>query len=237
VLNPPLFTLSLHRHAQNRENRAFTESLSSARPLFLASPQLKVSRDGRPEVRLTQGQALKMKELAKGTRLFDYFLLALALDRGLRVGTITGERSDHWHWRKNLRTTGVPEKVHSVVNLPGIVLVHAKGGVVRKILLPKQLQAEIFDYATRFLKKGDHLVPIGEDQANNLIKKYGKLAGVPDWDRLHMHRSRHRFSGDYQKKVRHDWELSDLLLQTDPRSIKPYLEELQPEDEERLLNQ
>ncbi len=203
---------------------------------------MKISRDGRPEARITEEQANRMEELAKLQSLRDYFLVALQHRRGLRVGSIVGCHERHRYYRRGRR--GGPEGwVTYTVDLPGIkkedvgsdgLAVHSKGGIVRMFKLPTSLLPELLSYAAT-LKPGSRIVPLTERQANNLVKKYARMAGVQEWDRLHNHRLRFRFGSTYARKVKHDWQLSDLLTHKDARSAKSYREELTPEEEGALL--
>src|SRR6266566_804381 len=93
--------------------------------------QLRISRDGRGETRLSDAHKTRILELAEIVPR-DHLLLGLQLERGWRIGSIVGCHNRVTYTRKRMG-----EKAVCIVNLPGIrkedvghetIMIHFKGG-------------------------------------------------------------------------------------------------------------
>lgn len=196
-------------------------------------------KDGLSEVVLKEEQLDEMESLARSQNLRDYFLLALMGRRGLRVGTVVGNKNTVRYTRKK---TG--ETVICKVYLPGIrkedigadgIWVHEKGHIQRTVSVPKPLHSELRQYAAK-LRKGDRLIPITVQQATNLCKKYARLANIPKWQRIHPHIFRHFFGTYMARKLGRDpWKLKSLMGHKDLRMTMVYVENLSLDEERDII--
>ena len=201
---------------------------------------MRVSRDGRGETRLTDAQKNGILELAR-TVPRDYLLLGLQLERGWRIGSIVGCHNKVTYTRK---TTG--KKVVCVVDLPGIrkedvgpetIMVHFKGGKTEEDY-PGKKWLKLAQKLARELHKGERLVPLTEQHSTNILRKYARLAGVPNWDRLHNHRQRAYFGTFWARKTGRDpWKVQSLMGHKDLRATAVYVEQLSLEEKKKLLDE
>src|SRR5207245_1299024 len=66
--------------------------------------------------------------------------------------------------------------------------------------------------------KGERIIPLTEQHGTNLLRKYARLAGVPNWDRLHNHRQRAYFGTYWARKTGRDyWKVQSLMGHKDLR--------------------
>lgn len=206
---------------------------------------MKVSRDGRGEIRLTDKQVTSMEEEARKRSERDFLLIHLLARRGWRIGAIVGIRKklSYLRWADNDKKT--KERVEYTVNLPGIkpedvfddcVRVHLKGGYTRLDYLP-QSTAESLKRYSRKISQGQRIFPITERTANYTLVKYAKLAGVPDPERMHSHRFRHYFATRWARRTGGDkFKVKSLLGHRSDDTVRVYVEDLTPEEEKELLN-
>ena len=206
---------------------------------------MKISRDGRGEVRLTDIQVAKMEEEARKRSERDFLLIHLLARRGWRIGAIVGIRKKlhYWRWADNRRKS--KQRVEYIVDLPGIkpedvydecVRIHLKGGYTRLDYLPAQTARALKAYAAK-TPPGKKVFPITERTANYTLVKYARIAGVPDPDRIHSHRFRHYFATRWARRTGGDkFKIKSLLGHRSDDTVTVYVEDLTPEEEKELLN-
>ncbi len=206
---------------------------------------MKISRDGRGEVRLTDLQVARMEEEARKRSERDFLLIHLLARRGWRIGAIVGIRKKLYYSRWADASKTRKERVDYVVELPGIkpedvfddcVRVRLKGGYTRLDYLPTGTARALKDYAAR-VPDGQRVFPITERTANYTLVKYARLAGVPDPERIHSHRFRHYFATRWARRTGGDkFKVKSLLGHRSDDTVKIYVEDLTPEEEKELLN-
>lgn len=218
---------------------------------------MKVSREGVPELRLTSSQIQAMENKALEAKdLRGYVLIALCAERGWRVAGVTGykKKARYIRRRKVLQPDGsireLEEKVEKTYSLPGLrredvgedqVAIHLKGDKVQPIkakwhYVSEPLMSRVKELAamTAF---GERLVPWTEDQANDVLVDYARAAGVPQADRIHMHRLRHYFGTHQSRKHKGDIRtVKHLMDHKDARATMIYAGELTPEEEKEALS-
>ncbi len=200
---------------------------------------MRISRDGRGETRLTNSQKNRILELTE-TEPRDHLLLGLQLERGWRIGSIVGCHNKVTYTRK--RTA---EKAVCIVNLPGIrkedvgpetIMIHFKGGKTEPDY-PGEKWLRLAQKLASKVGKGDRIIPLTEQHSTNILRKYAKLAGVPNWDRLHNHRQRAYFGTYWARKTGRDyWKVQSLMGHKDLRATAVYVEELSLEEKKQLLD-
>jgi len=213
---------------------------------------VRISRKGEPELRLTESQIDDM-EAAALERNDDlaYLLVGLCARRSWRVSSVTGyEKTAKYTRTKNVeRPSGaivkVREKVVKDYALPGLrredigddqVAVHMKGGKVEWQYVPEPYMTKLKEVAamTHF---GERLVPWTEDHANDVLVEIARAAGVPNPERIHIHRLRHYFGTHMARKIGRDpFKLKSLMGHTDIRATQKYVSELTPEEEKEILD-
>jgi len=201
---------------------------------------MRISRDGRGETRLTDAQKNRIIELAQ-TVPRDHLLLGLQLERGWRIGSIVGCQNKVIYTRKR---TG--EKIVCVVDLPGIrkedvgeetIMIHFKGGKTEPDYPGKKWLRLAQKLASK-VQKGERIISLTEQHGTNILRKYARLAGVPDWDRLHNHRQRAYFGTFWARKTGRDpWKVQSLMGHKDLRATAVYVEELSLEEKKQLLDE
>ena len=202
---------------------------------------MRISRDGKPEIRLREDQIEKVLRLAKARDFRHYVVFALMGQRGLRIGSVIGMENTVRYFRKRDQQWMVKS-----YSLPGLkkedvkddhLVVHAKRVGVKRAYINKTLLGELQGYANT-LKPGQKLVEMSVQEANDLCKEYAKEAGITDWDRAHPHRWRHYFGTYWARRTGRDpWKVKSLLMQTDIRSTMKYVEDLSPEEESELFDE
>src|SRR5436309_448405 len=201
---------------------------------------MRVSRDGRGEIWLTDVQKKRILGLARRVPRDELFL-GLQLERGWRIGSIVGCRNKVTYTRKR---TG--ERVVSIVDLPGIrkedvgeetIMNHFKGGKT----VPDYPGRKWLRLAQKLASKaqmGERIISLSEQHGTNILRKYARLAGVPDWDRLHNHRQRAYFGTFWARKTGRDpWKVQSLMGHKDLRATAVYVEELSLEEKKQLLDE
>ena len=201
---------------------------------------MRISRDGRGETRLTDSQKNRILELAQLVPR-DLLLLGLQLERGWRIGSIVGCHNNVTYTRKR---TG--EKVVCVVDLPGIrkedvgqetIVIRFKGGKIEPDY-PGEKWLRLAQKLASKVQKGERIIPLSEQHGTNILRKYARLAGVPDWDRLHNHRQRAYFGTFWARKTGRDpWKVQSLMGHKDLRATAVYVEELSLEEKKQLLDE
>lgn len=206
---------------------------------------MRISRDGRGEIRLTDIHVSRMEEEARKQSDRDFLLIHLLARRGWRIGAIVGIRKKlkYSRWADNDKKT--KERVEYLVNLPGIkpedvfddcVRVHLKGGYTRLDYLPQSTAEALKRYAST-IPQGQRIFPMTERTANYTLVKYARLAGVPDADRIHSHRFRHYFATRWARRTGGDkFKVKSLLGHRSDDTVRVYVEDLTPEEEKELLN-
>lgn len=133
---------------------------------------VKVTEDGKGEVRFTQQQIEKVEEAAKARGYDAYLLLRLWGRRGLRVSEtlriVKGDVRDKGVW------------------------VWQKGGERVLKILPPEVYEELSKYCAK-MKDTQPLFTITRMTAYNWSKSIAKDAGLDNWERVHPHRWRHFF--------------------------------------------
>ncbi len=213
------------KHTKGKETRRTTQS--------------RISRDGRGETRLSDVHKNRILELAE-IEPRDHLLLGLQMERGWRIGSIVGCHNEVTYTRKR---TG--EKAVCVVNLPGIrkedvgretIMVHFKGGKTEPDY-PGEKWLRLAQELASKAGKGERIIPLTEQHGTNILRKYAKLAGVPNWDRLHNHRQRAYFGTYWARKTGRDyWKVQSLMGHKDLRATAVYVEELSLEEKKQLLD-
>ena len=206
----------------------------------LASSQMRISRDGRGETRISDAQKNRMIELAQAVPR-DHLLLGLQLERGWRIGSIVGCHNKVTYTRKR---TG--ERVVCIVDLPGIrkedvgeetIMIHFKGGKTEPDY-PGRKWLRLAQKLASKAQMGERIISLSEQHGTNILRKYAKLAGVPDWDRLHNHRQRAYFGTFWARKTGRDpWKVQSLMGHKDLRATAVYVEELSLEEKKQLLDE
>ena len=200
---------------------------------------MRISRDGRGETRLSDAQKIRILELTEPAPR-DHLLLGLQLERGWRIGSIVG---CHNRVRYTRKRTG--EKAVCIVNLPGIrkedvgqetIMIHFKGGKTEPDY-PGEKWLRLAQQLASKTQKGERIIPLTEQHSSNILRKYAKLAGVPNWDRLHNHRQRAYFGTYWARKTGRDyWKVQSLMGHKDLRATAVYVEELSLEEKKQLLD-
>ena len=201
--------------------------------------QLRISRDGRGETRLSDAHKTRILELAEIVPR-DHLLLGLQLERGWRIGSIVGCHNRVTYTRKRMG-----KKAVCIVNLPGIrkedvghetIMIHFKGGKTEPDY-PGKKWLKLAQTLASKARKGERIIPITEQHGTNILRKYAKLAGVPNWDRLHNHRQRAYFGTFWARKTGRDyWKVQSLMGHKDLRATAVYVEELSLEEKKQLLD-
>jgi integrase len=171
----------------------------------------------------------------------DHLLLGLQLERGWRIGSIVGCHNKVTYTRKR---TG--EKVVCLVDLPGIrkedvgeetIMIHFKGGKTEPDYPGKKWLSLAQSLASE-VEKGERIISLSEQHGTNILRKYARLAGVPNWDRLHNHRQRAYFGTFWARKTGRDpWKVQSLMGHKDLRATAVYVEELSLEEKKQLLDE
>jgi integrase len=182
-----------------------------------------VSRDGRGEIWLTDPQKNRILGLARKVPR-DKLLLGLQLERGWRIGSIVGCHNTVTYTKKR---TG--EKVVCIVDLPGIrkedvgpetITVRFKGGKTEEDY-PGKKWLRLAQRLASKAEEGERIIPLSEWHSTNLLRKYARLAGVPNWDRLHNHRQRAYFGTFWARKTGRDpWKVQSLMGHRDLRATE-----------------
>ena len=201
---------------------------------------MRISRDGRGETRLSDAQKNRILELTQPVQR-DHLLLGLQLERGWRIGSIVGCQNRVRYTRKR---TG--EQAVCIVNLPGIrkedvgqetIMIHFKGGKIEPDY-PGEKWLRLAQQLASKTHKGERIIPLSEQHSTNILRKYARLAGVPNWDRLHNHRQRAYFGTYWARKTGRDyWKVQSLMGHKDLRATAVYVEELSLEEKKQLLDE
>ena len=164
-------------------------------------------RDKKRKVWLTSYQVERMLGLTENESERDHLLLLL-MRYGLRCGEIVGWRGLPGIQLEDLRPNGI--------------WVKGKGysrGIVQDRLIPMP------DYLMRLLrgfisssgrksspgKSQGKVFPISEVHAERIVKKYARLAGIEDWERVGPHRLRAFFATDAKDKGLDAFTIRDLM--------------------------
>src|SRR5256886_11721381 len=130
-------------------------------------------------------------------------------------------------------------------DLPGIrkedvghetIMIHFKGGKTEPDYPGEKWLRLAQDLASK-VRKGERVIPLTEQHGTNILRKYAKLAGVPNWDRLHNHRQRAYFGTYWARKTGRDyWKVQSLMGHKDLRATAVYVEELSLDEKKQLLD-
>src|SRR5213594_4490576 len=140
---------------------------------------MRVSRDGRGEIWLTEAQKNRILGLA-GMVPRDELLLGLQLERGWRIGSIVGCRNKVTYTRKK-----DGKRVVCIVDLPGIrkedvgeetIMIHFKGGKTEPDY-PGRKWLRIAQKLASKAQMGERIISLSEQHGTNILRKYARLAG------------------------------------------------------------
>src|SRR6266571_2673614 len=116
------------------------------------------------------------------------------------------------------------------------LMMHFKGGKTEPDY-PGKKWLKLAQTLASKARKGERIIPITEQHSTNILRKYAKLAGVPNWDRLHNHRQRAYFGTFWARKTGRDyWKVQSLMGHKDLRATAVYVEELSLEEKKQLLD-
>lgn len=172
--------------------------------------------DKKRKVWLSQAQVSLMLRLALdqgGER--DWLLLSL-MRYGLRVGEIVG-----WRGLPGIRTEDLRENG---------IWVKGKGytaGIVQDRLVP--LKQELLSRLKLFAPRTGLLFPISEVWVEQITKRYAKLAGIEDWERVGPHRLRAFFATDAKEKGIDAFTIRDLMRHKNIQTTNLYVGQSSPE--------
>lgn len=86
-------------------------------------------------------------------------------------------------------------------------------------------------------QEGQRIIPLTEQHGTNILRKYARLAVVPNWDGLHNHHQRAYFVTYWARKTGRDyWKVQSLMGHKDLRATAVYVEELSLEEKKQLLD-
>jgi len=132
------------------------------------------------------------------------------------------------------------------VDLPGIrkedvgretIMIRFKGGKTEPDYPGKKWLILAQKLASR-VQRGERIIPLSGQHGTNILRKYARLAGVPNWDRLHNHRQRAYFGTFWARKTGRDpWKVQCLMGHKDLRATAAYVEELSLEEKKQLLDE
>lgn len=195
-------------------------------------------KDGAPEPALSPDQVDRIIGLAKEAGPREYFLFSFLGVRGWRIGTIVGHHKVHRYMTRRGEARTV------TVDLPGIrkedvqedsIVIHAKGGLVRKDRVPEALLREAQEYA-RTLQPDQRLVELEEYQALKLCKEYAARGGLENPEYYYPHLFRHAFGSYWARKTGRDpWKVRDLMGHKTLQATNRYVSTLSLEEQKELL--
>src|SRR5437879_8618102 len=80
------------------------------------------------------------------------------------------------------------------------------------------------------VQKGERIIPLSEQHGTNILRKYARLAGVPDWDRLNNHRQRAYFGTFSARKTGRDhWKVQSHVRHQELMSTNDSVEKTSSE--------
>jgi integrase len=155
----------------------------------------------RRKVWLTELQVNRMLELAEKSSERDYLLLQL-MRYGLRCGEIVG-----WRGLPGIRVTDLREKG---------IWIKGKGfarGIVqdRLVPIPSLIMDRLRIFTSTSAARSAKIFPISEVRAEQIVKKYAKLAGVEDWKLVGPHRLRAFFATNAKDRGFDAFTIRDLM--------------------------
>jgi len=116
-------------------------------------------------------------------------------------------------------------------------MIHFKGGKTEPDY-PGRKWLRLAQKLASKAQMGERIISLSEQHGTNILRKYAKLAGVPDWDRLHNHRQRAYFGTFWARKTGRDpWKVQSLMGHKDLRATAVYVEELSLEEKKQLLDE
>lgn len=168
------------------------------------SKQVNRYREKKRKVWLTESQVNSMITLAAQESERDHLLLLL-MRYGLRCGEIVG-----WRGLPGIRKGDIREKG---------IWVKGKGyarGIVQDRLVP--MPFNLMDHLKRFIGNtrlqqynSEKIFPISEVRAEQIVKKYAKMAGIEDWRLVGPHRLRAFFATNAKDKGFDAFTIRDLM--------------------------
>jgi integrase len=88
------------------------------------------------------------------------------------------------------------------------------------------------------VQEGERIIALSEQHSTNIVRKYARLAGVPNWDRLHNHRQRAYFGTFWARRTGRDpWKVQSLMGHKDLRATAVCVEELSLEEKKQFLDE
>lgn len=139
----------------------------------------------------------------------DWLLLNL-MRYGLRVGEIVGDNGLPGIKTEDLRSNGI--------------WVKGKGyaaGIVQDRLVP--IKTQLLESLVKFAPKNGLLFPISERWAEQITKRYAKLAGIEDWELVGPHRLRAFFATDAKEKGVDAFTIRDLMRHKNIKTTNLYV--------------
>ena len=147
---------------------------------------------------MTKDWIEKIIAVAKSRNPRDYLLMRLFATKGFRRGEIVGSEARHW----NIETR---KWERSEPTLPGLLVqdlrdngIFVKGKGWKKTVNPNppefvtlspELVKALRDYIGN--RKIGRIFPMDPSRPWQILRELAKIAGHPDWNRLHPHRIRH----------------------------------------------
>lgn len=139
------------------------------------------------------------------------------------------------------------EKVETHYSLPGIrredvgedsIAVHFKGDKKEPIKVAWEYVPEPYMSKLKKLAEkasfGERLFPWSQQQVDRMLPDLARAAGLPNPERIHVHRLRHFFGTVVGENIK-DSDLQKLMRHKSITSTMTYKAELSPEKEKKLL--
>ncbi len=176
------------------------------------------------KVWLTGTQVESMLVNAKKTSIRDFVMITL-MRWGLRVGEIVG-------------CEGLPG-IHFEDIRPEGIWVKGKGykaGIVQDSLvpMPSSVIRLIREYAVDRVS-GEKVFMISERQAERIVNKYARLAGMDDWRLIGPHRLRAFFATDAKDKGKDGLMIKDLMRHKNFSTTEIYVGRASPQTLRKIV--
>lgn len=178
------------------------------------------------KVWLTGPQVEKILEIALKSSIRDYAMLSL-MRWGLRVGEIVG-------------CEGLPG-IHFEDIRPEGIWVKGKGyaaGIVQDNLVP--MPSKVIKLVRNFstgLRTGEKVFSLSERQAERIVNKYARLAGLDDWRLIGPHRLRAFFATDAKDKGKDGLMIKDLMRHKNFATTEIYVGKASPQTLRKVVEE
>jgi integrase len=178
------------------------------------------------KVWLTESQVGRVLNIARKSNPRDHMMLTL-MRWGLRVGEIVG-------------CEGLPG-IHLEDIRPEGIWVKGKGykaGIVQDNLvpMPASVMSELKRYSVD-LKHGDKVFSLSERQAERIVNKYARLAGMDDWRLVGPHRLRAFFATDAKDKGKDGLMIKDLMRHKNFSTTEIYVGRASPQTLRKVVEE